>query len=98
MARLATLRMWEQHVGLQICARVQEAEALSPQGIQKQRDSQQKLLKCLDEFIESCTPGSVQDPVKQVDVPVPAKRMLFDGLSLSHIDGWAYTQTPAPTK
>jgi hypothetical protein len=86
---------------VQICGRVNEAGLLSVEGIAQQRRSQQMMLKQLDRFMESCGSGSAIELGSQVLedskglVPLPTKRLLFDGLALSHIEGWARTQRPA---
>lgn len=84
---------------MQVCGRVQEASLLSARGIRQQRAHQQQFLQKLATFVSACSssrseqPGSLDPQVlERHDVILPAKRLLFDGSSLSQIEGWASRQ------
>jgi hypothetical protein len=86
---------------MQVCGRVQEANLLSVKGIARQRASQQLLLQRLASFIVACSVsetservGSVLDAIEleKRGVVLPAKRLLFDGGTLSRLEGWTNQQ------
>ena len=80
---------------LQICGRVQEASLLSNEGIAQQRASQQLLLKQLSKFMSACGTGGPEEvEANKEQVPMPRMRLLFDGVNLSQVHGWAHTQSP----
>ena len=100
-ARRARELVLERHAApsLQVCGRVQEASLLSAKGIKQQRAHQQQFLQKLATFVSACS-SSRSDHVDSLDVEalerhdviLPAKRLLFDGSSLSQIEGWASRQ------
>jgi hypothetical protein len=101
MAR-RTRRRVNRRVLLQVCGRVQEAGLLSAEGMSQQRESQRLLLKQLAEIISVCgkEAGEVGTPLaiealEKATVPLPSRRLQFNGKSLCQVEGWAHTESAA---
>jgi hypothetical protein len=86
---------------MQVCGRVQEANLLSSKGISRQRASQQLLLQRLASFIVACSVSDTSNggssgldavELEKQRIILPAKRLLFDGSTLSRLEGWTNQQ------
>jgi hypothetical protein len=86
---------------MQVCGRVQEASLLSSKGITRQRASQQLLLQRIASFIAACSVSDTSNgcssgldavELEKRGTVLPAKRLLFDGSTLSRLEGWTNQQ------
>lgn len=86
----------------QVCGRVQEASLLSTDGISQQRGSLLRLLQHLAAFIARCnTTGrtaaapAAADVLARDTLPLPSRRLLFNGKRLTQLEGWVQREGAA---
>lgn len=91
---------------LQICQDLRKAELLSKEGIEQQSACQVKSLQMMAALISTCTsaqstmpgqssPSVTAESLERQQFMLPTQRLVFDGFSMSCIDGSAFTQGTA---
>lgn len=94
------------HKWLQICQELRKAQLLSKEGIEQQSACQVTSLHMMAALISTCTSAQCSTPnqsapcvtaesLERQQFMLPTQRLVFDGLSISCIDGSAFSQGTA---